>query len=281
MCGLPIQLVVTDMDDTLLNSSHEVSEFTARAIADVLKTGVRVVLASGRIATSVLAYARQLGLTAPAIAGNGSQIIDTVSGKMLYECLIPVGLTREVCRHVEFLGEYVQVYYGDSFFYAKECERAQEYRKVSGLNGVQTHQPLSLFVDKPTPKILISAPPEQISALQPKLAKRYEGRLNAFISRPDYIELTRPEANKSAALQKVCVSLGVKREQVLAFGDSQNDVGMLRWAGTGVAMGNARPEVLTQADEITLGNDADGVAVVLRKLLNGRGFSATSKKENI
>ena len=281
MCGRPIQLVVTDMDDTLLNSSHQVSEITARAIADVLKTGARVVLASGRIAHSVLAYARELGLSAPAIAGNGSQIIDTVSGEMLHECSIPVDLTREVCGHAESLGEYVQTYHGDSFFYAEECERAEEYRQVSGLNGVAVHRLLSLFVDWPTPKILISAPPERISALQPILAKRYAGRLNALISRPDYIELTRPEANKATALKKLCGWLGIKRENVLAFGDSQNDVGMLRWAGTGIAMANGRPEVLAQADRVTLDNDADGVAVTLEEFTNNQRFGAAPQKENI
>jgi hydroxymethylpyrimidine pyrophosphatase-like HAD family hydrolase len=85
-----------------------------------------------------------------------------------------------------------------------------------------------------------------------------------------FVELSASGVTKAWALEAFCTDLGIRADEVVAFGDAPNDVPMLRWAGRGIAVANAHPAVLAAADAVTLTNDADGVAIVVEQLLSAR-----------
>jgi Cof subfamily protein (haloacid dehalogenase superfamily) len=108
---------------------------------------------------------------------------------------------------------------------------------------------------------------EMIRARRDEFSHLFAGKLYVTQSSFDLIEFLHPDVSKGKALERIAADLGIKAEEVVAFGDNHNDIGMLRFAGLGVAMGNAHDEVKAEADYVTLSNAEDGVAVVIEELI--------------
>ena len=119
------------------------------------------------------------------------------------------------------------------------------------------------YIDQPTTKMGIGGPPAALDALQLRLRVHFGGRLIAVKTWPFFLEITSPTATKARALEILGRHLGFEAEDVLAFGDSYNDADMLSWAGTGVAMAGAPPEVIAAADETCGPVEDDGVPATL------------------
>jgi hydroxymethylpyrimidine pyrophosphatase-like HAD family hydrolase len=117
-------------------------------------------------------------------------------------------------------------------------------------------------------KLIVRHPTLDPEALLPLVRAVAGSTADATHSGAPFVELAATGVQKAAGLEAICTALGVRPVEVLAFGDMPNDVPLLRWAGRGVAVANAHPEVLRSADEITLSNAEDGVAVVLERLLS-------------
>ena len=115
--------------------------------------------------------------------------------------------------------------------------------------------------------ILLTAPPTRAEEHQKRLARRFIGRLSIYRSEPFFIEVMARGVDKGAAIAGLIERLGLEREDVIACGDGLNDLSMIRYAGLGVAMANAQPEVKEAADVVTLSNDEDGVAAAVERYL--------------
>jgi Cof subfamily protein (haloacid dehalogenase superfamily) len=116
-------------------------------------------------------------------------------------------------------------------------------------------------------KILCMAEPDDIEKLKRKIKENYCDNLNIYLSKPTYLEIMPKHGTKTSAIEFLCRRFNVKRSEVIAIGDNFNDVNMIEFAGMGIAMGNAPEQVKQLADEITLSNDEDGVAQVLKKYI--------------
>jgi len=114
-------------------------------------------------------------------------------------------------------------------------------------------------------KITIIDEEEAMEEVEQHLKALYPHRLNLMLSRPLFLEITHPQATKGRALKILADNLGVRREEILAFGDSFNDIDMLEYAGLGVAVENARPAVKKVADLISPPHHEDGVAQILEQ----------------
>jgi Cof subfamily protein (haloacid dehalogenase superfamily) len=152
------------------------------------------------------------------------------------------------------------------YFYEKDNAYSDIYRRVSGIEG-EAVGPLRDFLTNQPTKLVIVDEPENILKWQEYFREKYKGRLEVVVSKSNYLEFTNIEATKGNALKFLAVKHGIKREEIIAIGDSYNDIHMLKYAGLGVAMGNASEVVKSQADYITYTNNDDGVAHAVERFI--------------
>ena len=251
-----ISLVALDLDGTLLDPREEISPANRRAIRALLEAGVRVVLVTGRGVDTPIRIAHELELNVPVICCHGALTKDFLSNRTLGHIPVPLPYAKPMVEYAEQNGLDAAIY-TDERFYRLTGSRLY----MEDMRGPTWHEVDSFA------QVLPSAP----------TFMRFFGRdaveavRETFGSMPvhfkyetwgEYEELavTSIEATKKNALARLCDEFRIPAESVMAVGDSRNDVPMMRWAGIGVAMGNALPEVKQAVEHVTASNDADGVA---------------------
>jgi Cof subfamily protein (haloacid dehalogenase superfamily) len=247
------RLAAIDLDGTLLRSDGTISARTR----DALRT-IDVVLVSARGPMGVLEIARPLAISGRAICSNGAFVVDIDSGETVRQRLLEtevalelVHALRERLPGIRFAVEHHDFAHEPGF-------AAWNWTPPEGTRVADV---VELLAD-PTTKLILRHAEHETVAIQ-DLARELAGeRLTVVASGSEAVEVTAAGVNKATAVAE----LGVPAEHVVAFGDYPNDIPMLTWAGLGVAMGNAHPDVLAIADEVTATNDEDGVAVVLERL---------------
>ncbi len=268
---IQFKLVAIDLDDTLLRSDLTVSERTMRVLRQVRSRGVAVTISTGRMFSSAKPFAEQLEFDVPLITYGGALIKHAGSGEVLYNRPLEPEVARQVIRfgrerkiQVNFYllnGEEDELYaelltpWGESYSRFSKVP----FHRVPDLEELlQRGDPLKL--------LLIEDEPVTNRCLQ-ELRELLGGQAHLAKSKPRFLEVDHPEATKGRALQELAASLQVERRQVLAIGDSYNDIEMLEFAGLGVAVANAPPEVQSRAGYITASNNEDGVALALEKFV--------------
>lgn len=265
---LPFRLAVFDLDGTLLGSDKEISPANRAAVAHLQAHGVQVVLASGRPHFNVVRFQNQLGLTGPIVSGNGALVKVETTGEVWREVLFDRELTSLLLDEGRALG-ITQIWDGPQGVFGWERTRHLEILEVR----TKEHYPVvgdpRLYFPGEVPfKVLWIAEEDQIAALAAHWQERLAGRCYITITDPEYLEFSDPSVNKATALAVVAERLGIAPEQVVFFGDGDNDAELLRWAGLGVAMPHSRPIALAAADLI--GPESvpeDAVAAAVNQLL--------------
>lgn len=261
-----IRLIAMDMDDTLLRDDWSISERTVQSIQQARKQGVHVTIATGRMPASVRPYAQQLGLDVPVITYNGAMVQEALSEKVLYRKVIPIETAQNIISWLLEQDVHFHVYIKDQVFVEKMNDRSREYERATRVSIVETNLLERLALEKEgVEKILLMGEPEMLKGWEDKLRLHYEGKVRTTKSKSYFLELIHPTVNKGVALSSLAKRLEVKQEEVLAIGDSLNDLEMIQYAGIGVAMGNARQEVKEAADTVTATNQEDGVARAIEK----------------
>jgi len=276
-----IRMVVSDLDGTLLSGPRHISEPTRRALAETRDAGVHVVLASARPPRSMRRYHEALGLTTPVIACNGALLWDLHAAIPVANVAMERELAWEITRLGRSLGAIVNLESDDEWFADRTNERILQNLRTYGVpppDGVGVLDEM-LERGEPVDKIFLDLrdlTPDEVAAARATVARSVERRVNLTETVPGLLDMVAPEATKAAMAQRLARSLGVKAEEVLAIGDHDNDVSLLRWAGVGVAMGNATPAAKAAADTITSSNHRDGVAEALQRwILQERGERLT------
>ncbi len=265
---LPIRWIISDLDDTLLPPDIRLTDYTLSVLSRAQQAGFGVMLASGRMPSSMMPYVRQVGTTLPFIACNGARIIDPVTGDVLYANDLALELAREATRALEELGIYCQIYHDDTYSFAEVHPYSETYRITTGVEGNAVGR-LSDYITTPIIKVLAIAEPDICRAILPTLRARFDGVLHITQSKPRFIELTALNVTKGDTLMPLCKILGAQPADFAAFGDGENDAEMLAAVGLGVAMENAVPEAKAAAKRICAPNTQDGVARFIEEhLLN-------------
>lgn len=263
-------LLAIDLDGTLVNSDKVITPRTLKALEEVQQKGVQIVISTGRPVEGAMHIAEQLELTQRGgflVSYNGALVHDCLAGEEIFSCPVPD-------RHIPFLLQRALendcafvVYQGDVVL---TTDASSEYVQYSGRNNHLPVREARDFLKEAVPpfyKGLIVGEPSQMPSLRDRLTKEMHGGLDFCLSEPFFLECVAPGVSKMGGIEAVLRRTGTPIEQVIAMGDSDNDVSMIQRAGLGVAMGNAREKAKLAADVVTASNEEDGVADIIEKYL--------------
>ena len=273
-----IRLVASDLDGTLLRPDETVSERTRAALAAAREAGITVVLVSGRPPRSLGPIAERIGVGGIAICANGAVVWDLDAGTMVDSTPMAAELAT---RLVHALREAVP---GALFAVELEGGFGREAGWSDGLvavpPGVLEADALELITG-PVSKLLVRHPDLPFAEVAERAREAVGDDAVATWAGLRLVEISAAGVTKAFALERLCRRLGIAADEVVAVGDMPNDLAMLDWAGTAVAVANATQEVLDAADEVTAANVDDGVALLLERILQANGEESACGRRSI
>lgn len=263
-------LIASDVDGTLLDSTDRITPRTREVIRAAVDSGARFVLATGRPPRWIPPVVEELGFAPMAVCANGAVVYDSATDRVISASTLPVDVLTELAEitarvvpgaglAAERIGRSAHDTATPQFVSAPGYEHAW-------LNPDNTEVSYEDLLSAPAVKLLVRKPGMPSSDLAAVIAK-HVGVLGdvTYSTNDGLVEISTIGISKALGLQEVARPLEIGAEDIVAFGDMPNDVPMLRWAGHGVAMGNAHPETIAAANEVTTPNDDDGVARVLER----------------
>ncbi|MCX5660634.1 MAG: Cof-type HAD-IIB family hydrolase [Planctomycetota bacterium] len=263
----PIDLIALDIDGTLLRSDKRMSKRVLHAVHQARDKGVQVILATARPPRSVREIHQYLGLDTPQINYNGALIHDPVRKRHLHHQPLNHDLAMKVVKLARriFPATVVSVEILDRWYTDHVDETLPT--ETSRVFAPDFVGPLEAFLHVPVTKLMLLAPAKEIAPIREEVERKFLGRLAFAVSDAHLLQVIHPEADKAHALAWIAKRLNIPAKRVMAIGDAPNDVGMLSWAGLGVAVGNAWPEARRVADVVVPGNDEDGVAHAIEQFV--------------
>ena len=261
-----IRLIATDMDDTLLAKDGSLHDRTVSALRAAMERGILVTLASGRMLPSVTPYAELIGVNAPMILFNGALAYDHRTGETLFADTVPMEKAKAIARAAEEKNLYIQAYSQTAFYCEEKTEHTLRYTASVGVESTPVGKKLSGFIDFSPFKLLAIGNPAEILSAQAEMQQKFPDNMNFMQSKPHYLEIVSGGVDKGKALKALAAKLGVRRDEILAFGDGQNDVTMLQYAGHGYAMAGSAADKLGVCKSAP-SCDEDGVAQVIEHYL--------------
>lgn len=288
----PIRLLVLDIDGTVTDTRHEVPTATRRAVRAVLDAGIRVMLATGRRYRDALPVARTLGLDTPLVTASGALVKSPVDHATLHRAGFAKGVLERALATVVAAGHEPIVYsdrYADGFdFY---CRRLTVTTTTD--DGVLAeYLARNAEVARVHPDLHATPPPdvfagfamgsrEAMESLEADLHAACPAALSLHTLRsPRYrhwmCEIAPATVTKWSAVAAVAETWGISPQEICAAGDDVNDLPMIEASGLGIAMGNARPEVLVAADRVVGTNDGGGIGDIAELLFARLAQSAPS-----
>ena len=262
------KLIVLDLDGTLTNSKKEISSRNRETLIRIQEQGIRLVLASGRPTYGIVPLANELRMNEFGgfiLSYNGGEIINWETKEMMYENVLPnevVPVLYECART-----NHLSILTYDGAEIVTENSQDPYVQKEAFLNKRETNDFLT-DITLPVAKCLIVGDAGKLIPVESELCIRLQGKINVFRSEPYFLELVPQGIDKALSLSVLLENIGMTREEVIAIGDGYNDLSMIKFAGMGIAMGNAQEPVKKAADYITLTNDEDGVAEAIERIFN-------------
>jgi Cof subfamily protein (haloacid dehalogenase superfamily) len=257
------RLIACDLDGTLLNQHAAISPATREALDRTAAEGIGVVIATGRTYPMMRYFCHDLSLTAPQITCNGAVIVDPTSSVPERVHTVPPSQVAPVLDFLEDQGVPI-AYFGLETIYILPDNPYGDLLMPPEVGQPTRVASLYDLADIPCTKIVGMSAPEVIDRIRPPAELRFGADLYVTQTSHRLLEFLHPRVSKGWALADIARTLGVQPEEVVAFGDSHNDIDMITYAGLGVAMGNASAEVKALADLIAPSHDQDGIAWVLR-----------------
>jgi Cof subfamily protein (haloacid dehalogenase superfamily) len=249
-----------------IGTNHEarISPRVEAAVRLAQASGHTVTIATGRSCPPPRVFARRLGLVSPIICYQGAAIQDVLTRSPIFHRPLPLDLAKEIARWGTASGLDITAYH-DDVIYLEEIRREPEfYDRWFGLPMVVVDD-LAGSLDGDITKFIVTVAPEDAPGVLEEARSLFGDRAQVVRSHDFFIEFVAKGVSKGDALARLAGYLGVPRDRVVAVGDNENDLDMLRWAGVGVAMGNAPDVVKREADWVAPSIEMDGAAEVLRR----------------
>lgn len=281
------KLIAIDIDGTLITSNYFISPRTLRALRAAMNAGIKVTIATGRFYKSSLRIARSLPINAPLICNDGAQIVDIHSGSHVFFKPLPMDVA---CRVLSLCSNYetlrVQIFMKDHKVFAGRYFRVGQIswflRRKHHLRGFINYLKDFVFVPvknagdfegakcamkNPPAKIVICGEPNEMEDFKKRVLDELKDKIFMTTAIKNCVDILDGSVSKAKGIEVLAQRLGIKRQEIMAIGDNINDLPMLEYAGLGVAMGNAPEVVKERADIVTAGNNEDGIALLLEKVL--------------
>lgn len=262
------RLLATDLDGTLFGPDVLISQRVREALGRWTRRGHGLVIATGRMFRSTRPIALELGVTTPLICYQGALIRDPETLADLWHRTLEPAIAREAIAVLEAAGFAVQLFRDDALHVTRVSDATRSYTALSKVEPIVLGSWDALFAAGRPTKIVAIAPREAVERQVVALRERFGDRLYVVQSQPTFLEIADPSVNKGAALAYLAERLGVPMNEVVAVGDGQNDLDMIRAAGLGVAMGGGNPELRATADRLTGSLAEDGVAQLIDALID-------------
>lgn len=266
------KLIATDLDGTLVTDDKNLTDKTIENVKKALKKNVKIMISSARTFYRLERYIDELDLRKEnqyTICFNGAMIVENITGEVLYS----KNLDKQEVNELISLGKQLNVpimLYSKNVHYAEEIpEVIQKNKNSKGMN-LKIENFNKIDFDKEENyiyKIVFMDKPEKIIEVRKNIPKEIIEKYEVTSSVPEYIEFVKNGIKKSEAIKFIMNKCKIKQEEVIAIGDGENDIEMLRFAGLGVAMGNADDYVKENADYITTSNNDDGVGKVIERFI--------------
>lgn len=262
------KMIVSDLDETLLNSDRELTPNTKSAIKRYTQKGGKFVIATGRMTPSALLYCYELGLKGEVITYQGAATVDIMSGEVLDIAKIASQEAVEIGRYLEKRGLYYHIYNEDKFIVNRSTPQSLRYARLSKVDFLETGEELSKYIlnNGISPvKIMVITDEDLVMPLIREFNQEFEGRFLFNTSKKWMVEIVPIVSNKGVAVKNLAKKYGIKREEVICIGDSLNDLAMIEYAGLGVVVENGSKEAKQAADIVAPSNDDEGVAYIIDK----------------
>jgi Cof subfamily protein (haloacid dehalogenase superfamily) len=248
------RLFASDVDDTLLALDGSLPEATRKGLKLLHEAGVTVVLSSGRATASMMPLVRKVIEPADdeyVISFNGGRVVTALSEQVIFEQAIPVETVAAIMAYCREHGVHMQGYGADDFVVENgpwtDPASTEKYARMAALPARLVDR-MEVALGSGTVKMLGIGEHEDLLVHQKALGEITGGSCNIMFSKPNYLEIVAAGVSKGHALTMLADRLGISLTDCVAMGDSLNDIEMIRAAGTGVAVGNARQELKDAAD---------------------------------
>ena len=264
-----IELVALDLDGTLIDDRMVIGEPVRRSVRRARERGVIVTIATGRMLDATVKFARELAIEAPLICYQGGLVQAPGAAAPLFRATMDREVLLEVLawRAAVDRDWHVVLYADDALFVAEQRYPEEFYRELLGQN-LQWVDDLETVLEEHVPvKFLFIAEPAEADRIEATIRGRFGGRVEVVRSHANLVEGNPLGVSKGDALGRLAKHLGIDRKRVMAVGDQGNDVAMIRWAGTGVAMGNASPAAKAVADWIAPPFAEHGAAAAIERFV--------------
>lgn len=258
-----IKLIVVDIDGTLLNHQHKITDLTKQTVEQLIQAGYEIMLASGRHFQDVYLIAQQLGVQAGVITSNGARVHNHI-GEVIYEDFIPADLVARVLDLSKGFEVHRNIYQQDLWLVEEPHEELLAIHHLSGFE--YQFRDFNKIGLEQIDNIYFTAQHDLLVELESVLRSTLGDLLNITFTSAEYLEVMNLGVSKGHALEMIMRQKGLAADQVMAFGDGMNDKEMLATAGHGVVMGNASQKLkglLPQCDQAD-SNREDGLANYLQ-----------------
>lgn len=264
--AFPYRLIATDLDGTLLRSDGTISRRTKDALTAACARDSAHIVVTGRAVPWTKHILAELGHTGLAVCGQGAQVYHAGEHRLLTSVTLDRQLARTALAKIEAaVGPLALAASRDGL--DGEVLIGPGFRQQEGPLPHIPYQDRATVWAEPLNKLYLQHPELGDDELAAAARELVGGMVGVLMSGPGVVEMLPLGLSKAKGLSLAARRLGVRAAETIAFGDMPNDIPMFAWAAHGVAMGDAHPELLAVADEVTASHDADGIAVVLEKLL--------------
>tara|TARA_B100000029_G_scaffold198492_1_gene196712 strand:- start:164376 stop:165203 length:828 start_codon:yes stop_codon:yes gene_type:complete len=274
---MPYDIIAIDIDGTLLTSDRNISERTLRAVRDAELAGKNLVLCTGRSFNSGRATAEKLPASTTLVFHSGALILDSLSGPILRTINMKQQLASELVTLIKHLGHDPLVYESvpaSRYIWYEQPRSKNDWRErylISNKNNAREVENLEHFLDNPA-QIIVAGEASAMNDLKIKL-EDYKDNISIIFSlstlADNYwcVEILPSNVTKANALAFLCKYYCTDSSKLISIGDNFNDLDMIKFAGLGVAMGNAPKAVQKEANLIAPTNNCDGVAYIIENYL--------------
>ncbi len=264
------ELLVLDVDGTLVNTEKKITEKTRAAIIECQQKGIKVAIASGRCTEGIRHQAKEIKLDefgGYLISYNGGRITNFRTGEIVYNIPLPEGMIHELYDYSQKEHTGILTYYKGEIISHSDTDPYIVLDAKGCDIPIRVPQDFHKEVDFPVNKCILTGEPEHLAVLEKKAAKDFEGRLSVYRSEEFYLEMMPLGVDKAYGVSKLLQRLGYRRGQMICCGDGFNDLPMIEYAGVGVAMANAPEELKKRADYIAPSCDEDGLVEVINRFV--------------